>query len=214
MGIGTSIRHRLGALELPAANLYRSAFINIADLAATLASIVTPGSVLEIGCGDGTFANELLAVFPSASYLGIDIAPTPGRLFRGPRDHVQFRSMATGELLEEDRLPFDLVVIVDVLHHVPGDQRVELLEHAARLTAADGLLAIKDWERGRNLGHGLVYVADRYVSGDRGVAFPARDELESLVDSALPEFGRVVEARIPPWRNNVLIVMGRNAPRA
>jgi 2-polyprenyl-6-hydroxyphenyl methylase/3-demethylubiquinone-9 3-methyltransferase len=211
MGLGTTIRHRLGAFELPAANLYRSLFINIGDLAATLGSLTQPKRILEIGCGDGTFANELVAAMPNAAYTGIDISPAPGRLFTGDRTRAAFRPIATGELLAEGVEPFDLVVIVDVLHHVPGTERENLLRDADRLTAPSGVLAIKDWERGRNVAHAMVFVADRYISGDRGVAFPEPAELRDLVHRALPGFGAAVEVRVPPWRNNVLLVLTRTA---
>jgi 2-polyprenyl-6-hydroxyphenyl methylase/3-demethylubiquinone-9 3-methyltransferase len=42
MGIGTYVRHRLGRLEIPAANLYRSVFINLRMLARQIGAITTP----------------------------------------------------------------------------------------------------------------------------------------------------------------------------
>lgn len=209
MGFGTSVRRRLGAFEVPAADLYRSVFVNLDDLATTLASLGDARRVLEVGCGDGSLAQRITAALPQAEYLGIDIAPQPGRLYRGDPHRAVFRSRSTQVLLAEEPEPFDLVVVVDVLHHVPAPAREELLRDAAQLIAPDGTLAVKDWERGRNLPHALAYAADRYVSGDRTVAFPDREELRSLLDRALPGFRVVCEARIPPRRNNVLYAMCR-----
>lgn len=214
MGIGTSIRHRLGPWEVPAASLYRSVFIRLEDLATTLASLAPARRILEIGCGDGALADHLLAVYPEAAYLGIDIAPGPGRLFQGDRSRSTFRSVATGDLLAEGPDTFDLVVVVDVVHHVPVPQRDRLLRDAAELTAPGGVVAVKEWERGRNVAHAITYAADRYVSGDTGVDFPGLDELRRTVASGLPGFELVCETRIPPHRNNVLLTLRRSPERS
>lgn len=209
MGIGTTIRHRLGRWEIPAADAYRSRFINLDDLADTLASLTGPKRILEIGCGDGSFAERLCAVFPDAEYLGIDISPAPGRLFRGDRSRATFRGVLSADLIAEGPAPFDLVAIVDVVHHVPERMRVPILRDAATLTAPDGMVAVKDWERGRGLAHVMAYTADRYVSGDKTVRFPSREELRTTIDEGLPGFEVACEARIPPRRNNVLYALRR-----
>ncbi|HEY3139800.1 MAG TPA: class I SAM-dependent methyltransferase [Acidimicrobiales bacterium] len=210
MGIGTALRHRLGTLEIHAAELYRSAFINLEDLATTLASLGDAERILEIGCGDGSLGQRLVEAFPKASYLGIDIAESAGRLYRGDPSRATFRPLSTGQLLAEDPELFDLVVIVDVLHHVPGPARTDLLRDAANLTAPTGTLVVKDWERGNNVSHMLAYAADRYVSGDRTVAFPEREELRQLIADALPGFAITCETRVPPRRNNVLYALRRD----
>lgn len=211
MGFGTAVRTRLGKWEIPAAELYRSAFINLDDLAASLASLGPVKRILEIGCGDGAMADRFCTVFPDAEYLGIDIADNPGRLFRGDASRATFRSMYSSDLVAEEPAPFDLVAIVDVVHHVAEDLRSSVLRDAAALTAPGGLLAVKEWERGRGIPHLMAYSADRYVSGDATVRFMSPDELRDLVSANLPDFSVVCEARIPPHRNNVLLALRKDA---
>ena len=210
MGLGGAVRRRLGRWEIPAADLYRSRFISLDDLATVLASVGPVKRIMEIGAGDGTLAQRICAVFPDADYVGIDISPNPGRLFRGNPEQVKFLSMATYDYLAANPGDtFDLVVIVDVLHHIPEQLRVPVLRDAATLTAPGGTIALKDWERGRGLWHLVAYSADRYLSGDRDVRFPSLEELHSIVAEGLPEFGITLEARIPPRRNNVLWTLRR-----
>jgi 2-polyprenyl-6-hydroxyphenyl methylase/3-demethylubiquinone-9 3-methyltransferase len=212
MGVGGAVRRRLGRFEIPAADLYRGRFINLEDLAATLASLGPAKRIMEIGCGDGTLAQRLVAAFPDAEYVGVDVAPTPGRLFRGDRSRVSFHSMPSGDYLAaHPDETFDLVVVVDVLHHVPEAYRIPLLRDAATLAGEHGLVAVKDWERGHGLPHLMAYTADRYVSGDKTVRFPSREELRAVIAEGLPGLGVVLEARIPPRRNNVLRVLRRDA---
>lgn len=210
MGFGSAVRHRLGRFEIPAADAYRNRFIDLDSLATTLASLTSAKRVLEIGSGDGTFAQRLVKAFPDATYVGIDVAPNPGRLYRGDPSRVTFRSITSADYIAEDPEPFDLVTIVDVVHHVPEELRVPILMDAAKLTAPGGMVAVKDWERGKGIAHLMAYTADRYVSGDKTVRFPARDELQNIIEAGLPDFEVVCEARIPPRRNNVLYALRRN----
>jgi SAM-dependent methyltransferase len=191
MGLGYEVRSRLGRYEPAISDAYRGAFINLDDLATTIASLAPDAQrVAEIGSGDGSMANALVARLPRAQYVGIDLAPTTGRLFEGDRSRATF-------------------VVVDVVHHVPDDQRLALLSDAAALIRPGGLLAFKDWERGRGPAHALAYASDRYVSGDRAVRFMPLTELHDLARQAAPGFDLVVECRVPPRRNNVLLVLQR-----
>lgn len=209
MGIGPMIRHRLGRFEVPAADLYRNRFINLDDLAATLASVTNAERILEVGCGDGSLSQRLCAAFPAAEYVGIDISPNPGRLFQGDRKRTTFRSIPLSDYIEEGPQLFDLVVIVDVVHHLPEALRVPILQDIAKVTTQDGIVAVKDWERGKGLAHVMAFTADRYLSGDKTVRFPSRAELRGFIDAGLPEFEIICETRIPPRRNNVLYALRR-----
>jgi 2-polyprenyl-3-methyl-5-hydroxy-6-metoxy-1,4-benzoquinol methylase len=187
--------------------MYRSRFISVDDLGRTIASITQAKRVLEIGCGDGAVAEVLCREFPAASYLGIDVAPAPGRLFGGDRSRATFRSLRSADLLAEAPEPFDLVVIVDVVHHVAESERKALLQDAAAMAAPGGMVVVKEWERGSGLAHMAAYTADRYVSGDKTVRFLSGTELRQLIEAGLPGFGVVCEARIPPRRNNLLLAL-------
>jgi SAM-dependent methyltransferase len=210
MGLGYQVRSRLGRYEPAISDAYRGAFINLDDLATTIASLAPDAQrVAEIGSGDGSMANALVPRLPKAEYVGIDLAPTTGRLFEGDRSRATFRTQPSAELVRTDAGSFDVVVVVDVVHHVPDDQRLALLSDAAALTRPGGLLAFKDWERGRGPAHALAYASDRYVSGDRTVRFMPLTELHDLARDAAPGFELVVECRVPPRRNNVLLVLQR-----
>lgn len=199
----------MGRLEIPAAELYRSCFINLDVLSRQLAQIGTPGRILEVGCGDGALAQRLTTIFPEVEYLGIDIAETAGRLYRGDPRRATFRTISSAQLRAEDPKPFDLVVIADVLHHIPKGIREEVLLDAAALTAPSGHLAVKEWEFDRKLFGKLAYWADLYVTGDKNVDFMTGRQLRQLMAENLPEFEIARESRIKPWRENILLVMTR-----
>jgi SAM-dependent methyltransferase len=212
MGLGYAVRSRLGRYEPVVSETYRAAFIDLAGLADTVVSLAPHASrVAEIGCGDGSVASALVPRMPAVEYVGVDLAPSPGRLFSGDRSRATFRTQPSAELVATAAGSFDVVLVVDVAHHVPDGQRLPLLTDAARLVRPGGLLVFKDWERGQGLAHLLAYISDRYVSGDRTVRFMPYEELHELAAAAAPGFELVVECRVPPRRNNVLIALRRPA---
>jgi len=201
MALGPAVRRLLGPIEPAAARLYRDAFFDVSAFAAAVREWTDASSILEVGCGDGLATAELRGAFPRAAITGIDIQPVVGRLFRGDRAGVTFLSGDLDSFVAGRRERFDLVVICDVLHHVPAAQRAGLLRCAAQALRAGGSLAVKEWERRPNLAHLGAWFSDRFITGAQ-VRFETADALRALVESAL---GAPVEreVRLPPWRNNL-----------
>jgi 2-polyprenyl-3-methyl-5-hydroxy-6-metoxy-1,4-benzoquinol methylase len=205
--IGTAIRHRLGPLEPIVSESYRRRFINLDDLVRTIVSIADPRRIVEVGCGDGAVAQRLCEAFDQATYVGLDIAPNPGRLFDGDRGRAEFRSELSSELVARAPEPFDLVMLVDVFHHLTGPQRIPTVRDLDHLCAPGGVIVIKDWARSASVGHLACYVSDRYVSGDETVRYASRTELLDTIAEAIPDARLICEPRVPPRRNNILFAL-------
>lgn len=208
MSLGRAIRTRLGRFEVPVSTFHRGRFIDLNACAGLLAGAVDAESILEIGCGDGQLAGPLLAAFPRARYVGIDVAQEVGRLFRGDPERATFASTDSRTFRSETSAPFDLVVVVDVLHHVPVGERGALLDDVRELTAAGGHYALKDWLVSRSPWHYLAWASDRVLTGDR-VRYFEREELRGLVPARHPDDAEILCAAVPPRANNVLLVYAK-----
>jgi 2-polyprenyl-6-hydroxyphenyl methylase/3-demethylubiquinone-9 3-methyltransferase len=199
-------RKMLGPLEPLAVDIHRKPFIDLESVARTLASVCTPSRIAEIGCGEGVLATELNRACPDAEILGIDITPQPGRLYRGDPAAAIFRSCAADDLAATDAAGFDLVLMCDVLHHVPPPLRAGIVAAARTLVADNGVLAIKDWEHRRDLATAAAYASDRFITGDR-IKYFAREELVGLVAPDASDHAELIlDAHIPPRRNNLLFI--------
>jgi 2-polyprenyl-6-hydroxyphenyl methylase/3-demethylubiquinone-9 3-methyltransferase len=211
MGVGAAVRHRLGPLEHTAAERYRAAFINLDDFVRVVASLTRPSRIIEIGCGEGAVAEHICREFPAAHYTGIDIAPTPGRLFRGDRQQAEFHSISSSEILDREPEPYDLVMLVDVFHHLGEELRSPTIRDLNALCVTGELIVVKDWERTRTPAHIACYVAERYVGGDANVRYLSRLELWKAIQAGLDGADLVCEARIPPRRNNLMFALRKRA---
>lgn len=208
MKIGPAVRTHLGRFEIPAADAYRSVFINLEDVAHVLNSATTGvRRILEVGCGDGSLAQRLLLAFPDAAYEGIDVASSPGGLYRGDTERARFSSISSSDFLAAAPEPFDLVVVVDVIHHVPAALRPALLSDVRSLTRPGGWYALKEWEPERSVSHFMAWAADRYITGD-DIEHARPGEPKDLA-AQVGDDDVVLEARIPPRRNNYLLLYQR-----
>ena len=212
MSVGSSVRRLLGPrLERAAADRYRRLFVDLDALATTIAGLGSFGSVIEVGCGEGALLSRLMdALDPDATAVGIDIAANPGHGYSGRNPDVVFRQAAVAELVAEGQR-FDLVVVSDVLHHIPPTERITFLESCRELLAPDGTIVVKEWVRRRNIAHLAAYTSDRYVSGDKGVQFYTQDELQTVFSDVFRVDGLpLITSHTRPHWNNVVMATTRN----
>lgn len=207
MAPGPLIRRMFGPHERWAAERYRRIFIDLDDLVEWIRDRVPqPHRILEIGCGEGAVTERLATAFPSAAITATDISPNAGRLFRGPPGHVRFLRQTVEEIVKATPHAFDLVIMSDVLHHVPISQRRALLRASGEAMTPGGSLVLKDWAPSFHPIHWACRFSDRYFTGD-DVRFCTRDALAALLIEVFGPGAIRDEASISPWANNVAFLV-------
>lgn len=112
-----------------------------------------PRTVLDAGCGNGRFGSFLAKRWPSIAYTGIDRSEALLGLAASRTDRPRRARFEHGDFLADpSRLPasrFDLVALLAVLHHVPGEaRRAALLSGLASRVAPGGVLVLSVWRFG------------------------------------------------------------------
>jgi ubiquinone/menaquinone biosynthesis C-methylase UbiE len=130
-------------------------------LAAALSRVFpTNATVLDVGCGDGSIAAEVLGLRPDLSITGADVLVRPDT-----KIPVQEYD---GETLPYDDGSFDAVCMIDVLHHT--DDPAHVLAEASRV--ARRVVVIKDHLTDGALAWPTLRLMDWVGNARHGVRLP------------------------------------------
>jgi len=203
MKVGPLVRQMFGPYEHLISDAYRSIYLDV-DAFVSLTRQWKPHAnrILEVGCGEGAVTQRLNAAYPDAKITAIDITSRVGRLYHGSFDNVRFIRCAVQEIATSEAGQYDLVVLSDVLHHVPLEFRQGLLDAIRTALAPKGSFVFKDWQRNHTPIHWLCYASDRWLTGDR-ISFMTRNEMRERLALTFGEDALVGEARVAPWWNNI-----------
>ncbi len=130
-----------------------SAGLNLAPIMPYLSNGV---KLLDVGCGNGRLAERLDAEGYRLAYTGVDvtsplIALADARKAKLRSVTAEFR-VADITALDwarsmQDRAPFDLVLALAVLHHIPSfDLRCQVLRDLRALLVPGGRLIMSNWQ--------------------------------------------------------------------
>jgi SAM-dependent methyltransferase len=207
MPLGPRIRAMLGPYEHRIGDVYRSLFVDIdAFVGLMLTWKPTAVRILEVGCGEGAVTERLSAKYSGASITAIDVSSRVGRLYRASPHGVQFLRCTAEEIAAARPGEYDLVVLADVLHHVPLESRAGVLDAIKVALAPRGVFVFKDWERTYTPIHWLGYASDRWLTGDR-IQYLSRVEMRERLTQSFGTASLQAEARVPPWRNNIAMLV-------
>lgn len=136
--------------------------------------------VLDFGCGTGALLALLSERRQIASGIGCDvssgaIAAAKAAQARLSHDALDFRRIA--DFKDIPAAAFEIVVMIDVLHHIPPARQQEAISAALRRVAPGGRLIYKDmtrhpfWRRWANTTHDLLLSGQlvHYVAPDKVV---------------------------------------------
>ncbi|MEL7484051.1 MAG: class I SAM-dependent methyltransferase [Planctomycetota bacterium] len=153
--------------------------------------------VLDIGCGGGLFLNLLcaqrrLSDAPGAS-TGFDLSPDAIEIARTAAERSGHKGVrfVTGDIGKDwPEGPFDVVSMVDVMHHLPPGMWQGVVEQASSRLAPGGVLLYKDMCR-RPAWRGLANRTHDLVMARQWITYAPIADVERWCDAS----GLVVETR-------------------
>ncbi len=192
MALGPTVRRFLGPrLGRTAGRCYRAVFVDLDEVAQAVTTWLPPAArLLDIGGGDGEALNRLLTRRPDVHVTTLDTSALLAQYLE-PRFEAQVTRLpctTLAQYLDQATEEPQVVLLADVLHHVPPAARPDLLAGLARLLerVASLRIIVKDIEPG-SWRAWLACWTDRYITGDRHVDPISRAELIRLFTTHLGE---------------------------
>lgn len=108
-----------------------------------------PLKVLDVGCGNGRFGSFLAQHIHEIQYTGVDNSADLLSAARKTFPQGKFQQLDLMNLDELDKLQqsYDCIVLIAVLHHIPGaSNRIQLLKKLRQKLNSGGLLLFTAWQ--------------------------------------------------------------------
>jgi 2-polyprenyl-3-methyl-5-hydroxy-6-metoxy-1,4-benzoquinol methylase len=136
-----------------------------------IAKVPQGSTVLDVGCGDGLFLNTLSHLGKISTGFGFDsnrvaiLSAQTAKKNLSDSHGVEFIEQPIGQQWREGQ--FDVVSMIDVLHHIPPLDKRQAIEEAVSHVKSGGLFLFKDigikprWRAFFNSLHDLVLTGER-----------------------------------------------------
>jgi ubiquinone/menaquinone biosynthesis C-methylase UbiE len=139
--------------------------------------------VVDIGCGPGSLAKEILSLQPEARPVGLD---PDCSMLRFAHSHAGGRARWTlgfGQALPFADETADCIAMTLLLHHLTRPQKERTLAEAMRVLRPGGKLIITDWTAPRGVGR-LGFLLIRVLDGFEQTADHAHGHVATLIRAA------------------------------
>lgn len=142
--------------------------------------VVREGTVLELGCGHGVFANLMGLREPGRTVLALERNPEKAALARGRVTNVRVedRDIATDPLP-----PVEAITLIDVLHHLRSfAEQEELLDTITRVLPPGGQLVLKEVSTALPVRFRVTLLLDRIAYPGETFFFRHHEDFRRLLD--------------------------------
>lgn len=149
------------------------------------AALPDGGTVVDVGCGTGTFLLGMAVARPDARLIGVDgdpeiLARAKAKAGSGA---IEWRDGLAGELpLPDDSA--DVVTMSLVLHHLMPDQKREAMSEIRRVLKPGGSFQIADWGRPHDPAMSAVFFVSQAIDGFERTADHRAGRLPAMLRDA------------------------------
>jgi len=152
------------------------------------------GRVLDFGCGYGMLSNFLALKSPGRTVVGIDLNSERIEVAkRSAKGHPEV-SFRLGDIRDFQGIPFDAVVMTDVLHHIDEDKVRVLLRIIHSCLSDNGILVVLDVDRSPLRKFYTTYLIDRLLNLTRSLHYRSKEVLVHLLEGSGFQVRHVVPA--------------------
>jgi 2-polyprenyl-3-methyl-5-hydroxy-6-metoxy-1,4-benzoquinol methylase len=167
------------------------------------------GTVLDVGCGAGLFLGLIGRARPDVRGVGFDANKRAIDVAQGmsakhfPAGRIEFRWSDVADPWPSGT--FDVVSLVDVLHHITPRHQADVIAEAYAHVAPGGLLLYKDMAR-RPLFHAWWNRLHDIVLARQWIHYRDRREVEAWLEGAAAQIIHRGSQKMGPYAHEFLVV--------
>ncbi|MBI5869933.1 MAG: class I SAM-dependent methyltransferase [Actinobacteria bacterium] len=189
----------------------------LSDLEFIERQVPEAGSIMDLGCGHGLFANLMALRSEGRKVIGMDLAPGKIEVARKTVRHRDNIDFVCADFFETDIPDCDVITVIDVFYLLPAEEQLSILRQCRRKLADDGLLVWKAQERRPRWKFAVTWIQEMLTTstsvtrGRRGgLTFLSREDAIGAMNAA-GFHASVVEMR--SWRPySDILYLGRITP--
>ena len=163
--------------------MYTKLRLILAPMIQMIQYIPEKGDILDLGCGNGIVANILSIGTPERKVYGVDLSSDrieAAKRISQDNPNLQF---VAGDVNTVSFERFDIVTLIDLLHHMPYREQDALLNKIYNKLNEGDLLIIKDLEKSPCWKYIFHYIQDSLSYRER-LYFRSAVEMEGILGKA------------------------------
>jgi len=152
-------------------------------------------SVLDIGCGIGQYSN-----ITSSKYLGVDLNSKYIKYCKKKYSNEKNKSFRCEDVttLLNEKITYDIVIMVDFLHHIPDDLAKKVLKTAAELSN-QYIISFEPIREQDNI------IGKCIINNDRGDYIRPLDDLQKLFEGTGCQIIDSIELKLGPIKSRAIL---------
>lgn len=172
--------------------------------------VVREGTVLDLGCGHGVFANLMGLREPGRTVLALEKNPEKAALARGRVTNVRVEDR---DIASDTLPPVGAITLIDVLHHLRSyAEQEELLDAVTRVLPPGGQLILKEVSTALPARFRLTLLLDRIAYPGETFFFRHHDDFQRLLDERGFDSEFLPFWKGIPYSEYVFVARKRTAP--
>ena len=173
--------------------------------------------VLDVGCGAGLLLGLVAQTYPHASGIGFDssghaiLAAQTMAANNGFAGRIRFEHRAVGDAWPTG--PFDVVSLVDVLHHIPPPHQQAVIEQSFAHVRPGGVMIYKDMAQ-RPMISALWNRAHDLVLARQWIHYRAIADVQRWLTAQGAHIGKTGARSMGPYAHELLVARKPDAVAA
>jgi len=164
------------------------------------------GTVVDIGCGFGIFANYLASKSENRTVIGIDLNEKRISLAKKIYGHLPNLNFFCGNITNTKIPSTNIITAIDVIHHIPTlELQTNLLKTCFSVLSENGKIIIKDVDTKPFWKYWWNYIHDYLMTGGEKVLYHDQNAFENLIKKTGFELEKKVSIDKYPYAHILFI---------